>query len=298
MDKRITLILILSLFASTLVLADSAWAQTTPSVPEFNLNFVRTYYAVNVTGKSGFYDQTFMFENNTIEVAIKNQPYQTTINGTDYHLMFNVRMKMHFEENWSELYPLVSLYNDSSNFNLMAQYALNNPNATSSDFTVLSFYDYYPSYPPDTEIDFVPPFHYPPGSQVDIEVEAIVGHDSQAYIANHPTYPWLGGNYEPAIAFDVASDWSKTQTITSPGISPTPSPPSSSPLSNITFPPTFPPEPFETPEITASPTISSQITFEDLELAIILVLAVALAIVSALLIRTKKRTAMKCPKAS
>jgi hypothetical protein len=49
---------------------------------------------------------------------------------------------------------------------------------------------------------------------VDFQVQAIIGHDAQVYVNDHPLAPYPIGHYENGIAFDVAGDWSSTQTIT------------------------------------------------------------------------------------
>jgi hypothetical protein len=73
----------------------------------------------------------------------------------------------------------------------------------------------------------------PLNGQVDFQVEAIAGHDSQAWYIQHPLFPQYGGYYEPAVDYDTTSGWSSTQTITigesqtptpSPAATPTPTP--------------------------------------------------------------------------
>ena len=65
----------------------------------------------------------------------------------------------------------------------------------------------------------------PSGGQVDFQVEALVGHASQAWYIQHPLFPTIGGYFAPAIAYDSTSGWSNTQTITiGESQTPTPSP--------------------------------------------------------------------------
>ena len=45
----------------------------------------------------------------TIELWIKNQPYSPSIGSITYHLYYDVRMKGHFEEDWTENNTIVEL---------------------------------------------------------------------------------------------------------------------------------------------------------------------------------------------
>jgi hypothetical protein len=49
-----------------------------------------------------------------------------------------------------------------------------------------------------------------------------IGHNSTYWYVQHPFYPTIGGHTQPAVAFDVASGWSITQTVTTGQASPTP----------------------------------------------------------------------------
>jgi hypothetical protein len=223
MRKSFALVLILLLTASSLIMVKPSFASITkPSVPEFNIKFVDASYNVTTTDPYTGINVTQQFDNNTIEVMIKNQPFAYSINGLTYHLYYNVRTKPHFVGNWTELYPIVerlsSAYNSSGNS--YSEYISNNsPPESTSEYTVLSF-----------------SADYPPNAQVDFQVEAIIGHASQAWVIQHPFAPEYGGYYEPAIAFDEISGWSNTQTVTisTSGASPSPS---SSPASTPTSSP-------------------------------------------------------------
>ena len=229
LSKGFPLLLVIILAVSSLMTIESAIAQSIPKppTPEFTVNFTRTLYSVTAPDPVTGENITQHFQNNTIQVKIENRPYLSSIKGSQYHLFYNIRIKLNSENNWSELYPPESYYNNATNFNSTALNLARTPNASTSEYTTISFYDYYPSYPPNTEIGFFPPFHFPPGTQLDLEVQAIIGVDSQVYIADHPTAPRFGGHYEPAIVVDVGSDWSSIRTITIPSseLSPTPSVP-------------------------------------------------------------------------
>jgi hypothetical protein len=94
------------------------------------------------------------------------------------------------------------------------------PSQSSSNYTIVSYaWQSDPNFPlvySDLIMDF--------------QVEAIVGHDSQKWVVEHPLFPSDQGYYEPAIAYDTDSGWSNTQTInladgsTSIYTSPNPSP--------------------------------------------------------------------------
>jgi hypothetical protein len=202
---------IMLLTQSNLVLASASIPK--PSVPEFTLKFVDNSYDVpptygidpytgkNVTTQAGHH-----VENKSIEVTIKNQPFANSSDGNTYHLYYNIRTKGHFGQDWTELYHFVSLlsspYNESNN--IFSEYVPDTfPHESKSDFTVL-----------------ILPANYPPNSQVDIQVEAIVGHDSQWWEVDHNLAPQIGGHYQPAIAFDTESGWSNTQTLTISTLSP------------------------------------------------------------------------------
>jgi hypothetical protein len=227
----LTVIIALSSVAYLIGNPASAQSTPTPPVPEFSVTFNRTFYTVTAPDPVTGENVTQHFQNNTIQVKIENKEYPPSVNRTEYPLYYNIRIKLHSEENWSELYPPALYYNNATDFNSTALNLARTPEASNSEFTTVSFYDYYPDYPPNTDIGFSPPFHFPPGSQLDLEVQAIVGVHSQVYVLDKPTVPWYGGHYEPAVVVAAASDWSKPQTITipantstSPEATPTPTP--------------------------------------------------------------------------
>jgi hypothetical protein len=204
MSKRLALLLIAILAVSSLIMVESAFAQsiTKPSVPEFTVKLVKHSYDVPTTYSIDKYTGEnvthpgYRVENKTMEISIKNPP---TFYGENYTLYYNVRVKGHFdfENSWVELY----YYSDSSSGNL--------PPKTDSQYTVLSF-----------------PADYSPNAQVDFQVEAVLVHSyerraySDDWLAQHP----LAEVMQPGLKdlyvreFDIAgtSDWSDTQTLTIP----------------------------------------------------------------------------------
>ena len=83
---------------------------------------------------------------------------------------------------------------------------------------------------------------FPANSEVDYQVEAMLWHDVEVWISDHPGISGGGlekaGHYETRLALYSTSDWSETQTLTIEA-SQTPSPE-----------PTLTPTPYEEPEQT------------------------------------------------
>lgn len=163
-SKSLSSVLVVCLLV--LIMVGSAFAQTptpppvpTPkhSIPEFTLKLADHSYDVppstttTYTGKQTVTTQPgYHVENKTIDITIKNQPFVSSSNLTN--LYYDVRVKGHFEENWTELYP----YSDDSRPDLQLQSA--------SENTLIST-----------------PQDYPAGGQVDFQVEAII-------VTIHPLY--------------------------------------------------------------------------------------------------------------
>ncbi len=124
MSKLATLMFITVLAVSSLVMVETAFAQSTPkpSVPEFTVS----YHA------------------GTIELSIKNQQigYDST-----YHIYFNVRHKSHSAYDWNEVYPIQTRQQSPSEVGVYIHVNLCT-NQSDSDYTIIS----YPAY--DNTIDF------------------------------------------------------------------------------------------------------------------------------------------------
>jgi hypothetical protein len=224
---KLILILIIALSSLSLLMVKPASAQTgqtpnysdyipTPSVPEFNLSFVQSFYTKMVTDPgTGI---TYQVNNNTIEIIIRNQPFSpynyswtyrnTTVNSST-SLGYDVQAKRHYSQNWTEVYVSGS-YPTQSN---------------SSDYTVLSlpqgpsvvyqsdgFELTTPTYPSGNQI--------PSASQLDFRVRAIIGGWFPPVLYSYINLPL---NY-----ISKNGSWSNTQTITIPASSasgsPSPSP--------------------------------------------------------------------------
>lgn len=243
MSRSLVLLLMVFLTVPSLVMVGSVCAESipTPSVPEFTLKFKPlTYYVPPIydinpyTGENVTIQEGAHVENDSIVVTIRNQPFSYSSNGLIYHLYYNIRIKPHFAENWTELYPSTKQPNSpydwdneswSYSMYLFPKYQLQ----SNSDYTVFSYaledlLEILWRYPfLDTDSDV----------QLDFQIEAIVGYDSQLWYVEHPLAPEYGGHYEPAIEFEETSGWSETHTviigesqkpIPSPETTPTPSP--------------------------------------------------------------------------
>jgi len=186
------LILIMAFSCLSLLMVKPASAQSipTPSVPEFT----SSYYV----------------QNRSIVVTIKNQPFSYSYKGTTYSLYYDVRIKWYFGQDWTELYPVTNIIPGyaMSAMSGNSEYVTDNaPSESNSDYTVLSYLvgangDY-----PFTQI--------PPNSQVDLQVKAIVGHSSQAFVPDiYDNQPIYVGTSVPVVIFDTSSGWSNTVTIT------------------------------------------------------------------------------------
>jgi len=195
--------------------------------PEFTVKFVNASYSVTTTNPYTGLEETELINNNTIEITINNQPFDHS----DFQIYYNIRVKPHFEGDWIEVYPLrnrTSSYNEDGTFSY-SQYINDDAPKSESSFTSITFpvvptelysasgYDIQKYYSGDgtQEGDY---FAFlsaiPDGAQLDFQVEASVGHYAQVYVNDHPLAPYPIGHNEQAVAFDITSGWSSTQTIT------------------------------------------------------------------------------------
>jgi hypothetical protein len=199
-----------------------------PSVPEFTLRYIDLSYDVpptygidQFTGKNVTKQEGYHVDNQSIAFRIKNQPF-TSYNdssGNNISLYYNFKFKGHFGNEWS-YYPFSESGQGTRRYSAM--------------FYVLI--DQSPKLPASnseyTDIVLGLPFLFgvqnpPVGSQVDFQVQALIGHIDYA---GDGFYSYTGQR----------SDWSNTQTITigtnaspstsdtSPSTSPSPTSPDSS----------------------------------------------------------------------
>ena len=203
-SKSLSILFVLLLAVSSLLVVKSACAQSipTPSVPQFSLKFVDNSYNVPATAEpttDPYTNKTtitaipgYHVENLTIEVTIKNQPFPSTIDGNATSLYYDVQIKPHFGEDWTDQYP----YSGPSSIHF--------PTQSNSEYTVLSF-----------------PASYAAGDQVDFQVQAILGYIYMGWLSSsNPSvdvpvpYPYFESQ---------ASGWSPTQTFIMPNTSASPS---------------------------------------------------------------------------
>jgi len=215
---------IMSLSQSTIVLADTA----KPSVPDFSVRFVNASYGVTSTNPYTGLSETTLTSNNSVEVAIKSQPFDYS----NYQIYYNVRVKPHFADNWTEIYPIqnmTSSYDGDGTFSYALYINRDSPTQSSSSYTNITFpvvptelyqasgYDiqrYYSGTEGQEGTHWAFLRAIPDGGQVDFQVQALVGHASQMWVIQHPLFPTYGGYSALAVAYDGASSWSNTQTVT------------------------------------------------------------------------------------
>jgi hypothetical protein len=197
MSKQFILLLILVATASSLLFVKTAYSSVpTPSVPEFTMKLAYSSYAVTTTNPYTGLDETERISNNSIEITIKNQPF----NYPDYQLYYSVRAKPHFAENdWTNVSTSI-LQSDSS-------YTVIVFSAVSTVMTGETGYDLKKG---DQTVFYA----LPDGSQLDFQVEASVGHIAQRWVPPHWMTPDISGHYVDYVAFDTTSGWSETQTFT------------------------------------------------------------------------------------
>ncbi len=228
MNKQTTLLFILILVSTVIV--ESVFAQVIPkpSVPEFTVRFVDASYSETTTNPYTGISETKQISNKSIELTIKNQSF----NNSNYQIYFNVQIKPHFIDNWTEVYPLQKRASSSITDGTFptAEYINSGcPTPSNSSYTNISFrvvptelyqasgYDIQRYY--SGEENQEAGYHtilsaIPVDAQLDFQVDALIGHASQYWVIEHPTYPSIGGYFTVAVAYDTRSDWSTTQTTT------------------------------------------------------------------------------------
>jgi hypothetical protein len=238
-SEGFSLLLVVILATSSLMMVEPAFAQTPtsspvpipkPSIPEFSVKFIDLSYTTPTTysidpntGQNVTYLGSYV-ANKTFEVTIKNQPfapyfipYLDTGRGWYISLHYNIRIKAHNEENWTNLYLREDIPYLSENV----------PSKSASEYTVLS----YNSYQPISENTYImggKKIDFPPGSQVDFQVEALAGYIQRTSNPN----PTSQLDMYPYVFTGESSGWGSTQTVaipetstsTSPKPNPTPTP--------------------------------------------------------------------------
>jgi hypothetical protein len=193
--KGFSLLLVVTLAVSSLMMVESAFAQSIPkpSVPEFTAKYIDNSYDVPLTtttdpytGKTVTQGGYHVIGEPEIEITIKNP--------NDTHVFYSVRTKGHFSQNWVVVEYWHQLSNTGQSYNPPNPYPQQN---YSSQYTVLRFGDEGSGIPSE--------------GQMDIQVEALIGSvkvggdsdHSALYNMFYPTYDFSG----------ETSGWSDTQTV-------------------------------------------------------------------------------------
>jgi len=228
----LTVIFVISCLTLLTVKPTNAQTIPTPSIPEFTAKFVNSSHTVTTTNNYTGQSQTQLINNNSIELTINNQPFDYSNNALTYQIYFNVRVKPHFSkiDNWTEVYPLENLTSSPANANGIFPYAWyiyspiqSNSTSTTIDFQVAPTDAYQAT---GYDIYGTPFSGLPIDSQLDFQVEALVGHNSTYWHIPNPFAPNYHSSSVPAVAYDSNSGWSRTQTVTiseTASISPSPS---------------------------------------------------------------------------
>jgi hypothetical protein len=178
-------------------------AQTIPKphTPEFTLKYIDNSYDTPISYSIDPYTGTNItnpsvhIDNRTIEVKIKNQPftpYYDANSSFNIFLLFNIRIKGHYGEYWTNLY-----LNDDSH-----------PSQDQDgDYTILPLALGDNS---NTPLRWIPS-----NSTIDFQIQAMIGYFHRV----------VQGSGAPWIFTGETSDWSATQTVTiEQNSSPTPTP--------------------------------------------------------------------------
>jgi hypothetical protein len=205
--KVCSLVLLALMIASSLILVKSSSAQSTPSVPEFSVQYVNhpydlapTYTVDPYTGQTEVASHGGHFDNYTVEIKIKNQAFTSTIDqsGNQTSLYYNLRFKGHYEENWT-YYPVEST-DFGSAYHPVDPYQTGSRgsqyiDASNTDYTTLIL--------PQWRVASIKQ-----GGEVDVQVQALIGYDSVSDWGE-----FMGGELLTYYFEGQYTDWSSTQTV-------------------------------------------------------------------------------------
>ena len=230
--KGLSLLLAVILAVSSLIMIESAYAQSIPkpSIPEFTVKLIDSSYVIPATTTIDPYtgqtatSQSKRIDARTIEVRIKDvqfSPFEKKNGSNTYTAQFyyNIRFKGHFEKEWHEIYnPNVNgLLGSYGSYGKETVLSLQGEYSSTEGLKIAPQGIYFPTFLPNAQIDF--------------QVEAMIG-----YIHHVDAMPFSADVFE-----GVTSGWSNTQTITVPETSTSPLPnPTSTSIQNLTPTPTVP----------------------------------------------------------
>ena len=231
--KAFSLLLVVILAVSSLIMVESAFAQSIPkpSVPEFTMKYIDNSYDVpptyekdQYTGQQVITHNGYHVDDRSLVFTIKSQPF-TTYNdsvGNVINLYYNFRFKGVFGDQWN-------------------YYPFEEGHSTRTFGGLGNMGDYFPNFSASKSGETILPIALksfsagiPNGYPVEFQVQAQIG-----YITGQGVSMAMGSSYEFT---GQSSDWSSTQTITIGETSATSSP-------NPTQSPTNTPSPTPTPSI-------------------------------------------------
>jgi hypothetical protein len=213
MRKYLSILLSVILAASFLLIATPTTAQSIskPSAPEFVVQYVNHAYDLPpkstidpYTGETIVTSQGGNFDNFSIEVKIRNQAFTSTIDSSGNHtsLYYNLRFKGHYENETKWIYyPVVPTdYGSASHpvdpFQTGArgsQYL----DASHSQYSIFTLPKWQTS-------------NIPEGGQLDVQVQALIGHDNKYDLG----VVFMGGELIKYYFEGEYTDWSDTQIVT------------------------------------------------------------------------------------
>jgi hypothetical protein len=208
-SRGFSILLAVILAVSSLIMIESASAQSIPkpSVPEFTAKYVDRSYTVPASTTIDQYtgqnvtNPSYYVENRTLEIAIRNQPFTPYVDSSTgaqwkITLMYQIRTKGHFAQNWINIYSVDNGFLRTSN----------------SDYTTVAY--------PLGEGS--PWGNLQANAQVDFQVQALIGYVHR--ISNITAGNQLPSEMFPWVFDGQTSEWSPTQAVTIPtsNISPNP----------------------------------------------------------------------------
>jgi hypothetical protein len=206
-SNGVSLLFVVIFAVSSLMMAESAFAQSIPSVPEFisavlsdhSYDVPPTYGIDQYTGKTVVKQEGYHVDNKSVEFTIRNQPFTpyTDSNGNHIGKYYNFRSKGVYGTEWS-YYPFAPSGTTTRRYG-----GFGNPNnvetpellsASNSEFTTISVEQYY-----------LVMGNISVGGQVEFQVQALVGYMyADDYMLAGHVYVFRG----------VTSDWSNSRIVT------------------------------------------------------------------------------------
>ncbi len=220
--KIFQVMIVLALMISTAIMADSAHAQSPPSVPQFTLQYVdNSYYVAPTystnpyTGETQVSSPGYTVQNRSLEMIIQNQGFSSYFDGNNtIQLYYNIRCKGHYEQ-------------FQSNTDL-GSHGIGNVAASNSYQTIVSF-----------NIDS---WGVPVGGQVDFQVQAFIGYTyfNEGACFTQDVVTVGESAWSPIETYIMGSGTTSTSTPSPYVFNPTPTQAPYNPFTNYTNPYTNP----------------------------------------------------------